>query len=344
MTDRKLLRVLSGEQMDVPPVWLMRQAGRYLPEYRATRRQAGSFLDLCYTPELACEVTLQPIRRFGFDAAILFSDILVIPDGLGQDVRFVEGTGPVLDPLDVKGIDRLAAGRVMEHLLPVFKAVSLIRGALPDAVTLIGFCGAPWTVATYMVGGKGSPDQAAARLFARSEPEAFQRLIDILVEASVHYLAEQVRSGADCLQVFDTWAGSLDPQSFERWCVEPMARIVAGVRRALNRDVPFIGFPKGRAMQLPGFAGKTMVNGVGLDWSADLKAVAAQLPAHVATQGNIDPLLMVTGGPALDEAVDRVMEVALSRPHIVNLGHGITPQGNPAHVEQLIARVRETRR
>ena len=252
MTNRRLLNILHGKTEKVPPIWLMRQAGRYLPEYLQTRAEAGSFLDLCYNPELACEVTLQPIRRFGFDASILFSDILVVPDALGRSVRFVQGEGPQLDPISVEEISDLDPALVLENLTPVFETVERIRAALPDETTFLGFCGAPWTVATYMIAGHGTPDQAPARLFARREPEAFKKLIDILVEASTLYLIKQLRCGADAVQIFDSWAGVLDDALYLSACQDPIARIVQGVRAEIP-DARIIGFPKGAGLRLPDF-------------------------------------------------------------------------------------------
>ena len=349
MAERLLLKVLRGETGARMPVWMMRQAGRYLPEYRATRAEAGSFLDLCYSPRLACEVTLQPIRRFGFDGAILFSDILVVPHALGQDVRFEEKVGPVLPALDGAGIaalvDRFEAdpGAFDRALDPVIETVALLRAALPDEVTLLGFCGAPWTVATYMVGGRGSPDQAAARLFALREPETFDRLLACLARASVRYLSRQIAAGCDAVQVFDSWAGSLSPAGFERYSVGPIAAIRQGLAGA-HPQAPVIGFAKGVMHGVGGFAHATGVDAVGLDWTVDVAEARRQLAArglgHVATQGNIDPLLMVTGGAALDAAVDRMLEGAAGSPHVANLGHGITPEGSVEAVQRFIARVR----
>lgn len=346
MSDRLLLRVLKGEVGERMPVWMMRQAGRYLPEYRATRAEAGSFLDLCYTPRLACEVTLQPIRRFGFDGSILFSDILVVPHALGQDVRFEEGIGPVLPPLSVDDIDAMIAGfeddpsAFDRHLDPVMETVALLRASLPDEVTLLGFCGAPWTVATYMIGGRGSPDQARARQFALLHPQTFARLMDLLARASQRYLSRQIEAGADAVQIFDSWAGSLSPDGFERWSVAPVKVIAEGLRGS-HPDTPVIGFAKGAMHALGRFASETGVQAVGLDWTIDVAEARRQLPASMVTQGNIDPQLMVAGGEGLDEAVDRMMKGAAGVPHVANLGHGITPDGRLENVERFIARVRD---
>lgn len=336
---RKLLSVLQGHNVKPFPTWIMRQAGRYLPEYRQVRKEAGSFLDLCYTPEFSIEVTMQPIRRFGFDAAILFSDILVVPDALGQDVRFEEGVGPVLGPLPDNLFEAYNAEDFIDYLEPVFEAVRGIRSELPDDVTLLGFCGSPWTVATYMVGGKGSPDQAKARLFARHYPEKFEKLLDLLVEVSSLYLIRQLEAGADALQVFESWGGSLTPYDFEQYVLKPTQRIVERVRQE-KPDALFIGFPKGAGLKIADYALQTGVNGVGIDWTQPVSSVRSLIGSKIATQGNIDPLLMVTGGRALDEAVDKLLAEVDNTPHIINLGHGITPDGKAEHVEQLLKRVR----
>jgi len=335
---RKVLEVLKGKSFEVPPIWLMRQAGRYLPEYRETRKQAGGFLDLCYNPELAIEVTLQPIRRFGFDASILFSDILVIPDALGRKVEFKEGEGPVLKPIEISEIDKLNTDGFLDHLKPVLETVTGLRGALPNETTLIGFCGAPWTVATYMIAGHGTSDQAPARLFAHQHPQEFQKLIDILVEASSAYLVAQFRAGADMVQVFDSWAGILGGDQFQKWCIKPMARIVENVRKEIP-DAPIIGFPKGAGSQYYGYREATGVNGLGLDWAVPMKQ-AKDLQEEGAVQGLLDPLRVIAGGAALDEGIDEIIENLGRGPLIFNLGHGITPQAPIAHVEQLLARIR----
>ena len=338
---KKMMRVLEGHTAKgAPPVWVMRQAGRYLPEYRKVRAEAGSFLDLCYNPLLATEVTLQPIRRFGFDAAILFSDILVVPHALGRDVRFVEGEGPQLDPIDVDGIERLfevSDENVLRHLEPVLETVSRLRGDLPPETTLLGFCGAPWTVATYMVAGGGTRDQLPARLMALENEKAFSRLIDRLVDASAAYLVAQLRVGADAVKIFDSWAGVLDGPAFRCWCVEPVARIV----RAVKEQVPgarVIGFPKG-ADTLNGYAAETGVDVLALDWTVPL-ATARQLQQGGPVQGLLDPARLIVGGQALDDGVDAVMDALAGGPFIFNLGHGITPQTPPEHVARMVERVR----
>lgn len=337
-SDRRLLRVLDGDRLWPPPVWMMRQAGRYLPEYRETRARAGSFLDLCYTPDLATEVTLQPIRRFGFDAAILFSDILVVPDALGQKVWFVEGEGPRLEPVDLSSL-KLEPQRVVSRLEPVIETVSRIRAELPKETALLGFCGAPWTLVTYMIAGRGTPDQLPARRAALVDPVGIDRLIDILVEASIGYLVAQLQAGADAVQIFDTWAGSLDDASFHRFVIEPTRRIVLGVRAQVP-GARVIGFPKGAGGHLPAFVAQTGVTGVGIDWQASLDFVRDQVQPFVPVQGNLDPLHLVTGGDMLDAAIDRVLDRLGAGRMIFNLGHGITPDGGIDNVARMLARVR----
>lgn len=335
---RRLLRVLAGERLWPPPVWMMRQAGRYLPEYRATRAQAGSFLDLCYAPALATEVTLQPIRRFGFDAAILFSDILVVPDALGQKVWFVEGEGPRLEPIDLARPD-LEPHRLLTRLEPVIETVSRIRAELPDETTLLGFCGAPWTLLTYMIAGRGTPDQMPARRAALTDPSGVDRLVDMLVDASIAYLAAQLRAGADAVQIFDTWAGVLDDAGFRRFVIEPTKRIVEGVRAQIP-GARIIGFPKGAGGHLPAFVAETGVDAVGIDWQASLDFVRDNVQPLVPVQGNLDPLHMVTGGEMLDAAIDRILDRLGEGRLIFNLGHGITPDGSIENVARMVARVR----
>ncbi len=340
--NKTLLEVLEGVVRSPPPVWMMRQAGRYLPEYRALREKAGEFLNLIFTPEYAAEVTLQPIRRFGFDAAILFSDILVVPHALGQAVRFAAGEGPRLEPLaDGQALKRLAGAVDQNVLAPIYETVALVRAKLDGGTALLGFCGAPWTVASYMVAGQGTPDQAPARLFAYREPEAFAGLIDILVEASAAYLVRQLQAGADAVQIFDTWAGVLPPEEFARWCIEPTRRIVAKVRAAVP-GAKVIGFPRGAGALLARYVEEIPLDAVGLDWSVDRGFVRDRVQSRVAVQGNLDPLVLVAGGAALDRAVDAVMDAFSGQPFIFNLGHGIVPQTPIAHVERMLARVRGT--
>jgi len=337
---KPILEVLSGRPQAVPPVWFMRQAGRYLPEYRALRERAGSFLDLCFTPELAAEVTLQPIRRFGFDAAILFSDILVVPHALGRSVTFEAGEGPRLEPLDdAAKLNALAASEDGRVFAPVYEAVRQVKGALPANVALLGFCGAPWTVATYMVAGCGTPDQAPARLMAYREPQAFARMIDILVAVSSRYLVAQLTAGADAVQIFDTWAGVLPTAEFERWCVAPVRRMVENVRREIP-GARIIGFPRGAGAALTRYLDAVPVDAVSIDWAAEPSFVRAQVQSRVAVQGNLDPLVLLAGGAALDRAVDDILQNYGQGPLIFNLGHGILPPTPIAHVEQTLRRIR----
>lgn len=335
----KLLKVLEGETVFPPPVWMMRQAGRYLPEYRQTRKQAGSFLDLCYNPELATEVTLQPIRRYGFDAAILFSDILVVPHALGRDLRFSEGHGPLLTPINAEEVAGIDPSMFHVNLQPVYEAVSSIRAALQRDTALLGFCGAPWTVATYMIAGKGTPDQAPARLFAYRYPEAFDALLELLADQSAYYLLRQLEAGADAVQIFDSWAGVLDETMFERACIRPVKRMVDQVR-AKRPDAKIIGFAKGTSALLRGYREQTGVDAVGLDWAMPAW-LAQEIQSGGPVQGNLDPLAVVAGGRALDEGVDRVLQVLGDGPLIFNLGHGITPEADPANVQRMIDRVRK---
>lgn len=337
---KPFIDVLSGQRQAVPPMWMMRQAGRYLPEYREVRAKAGGFLDLCFNPALAAEVTLQPIRRFGFDAAIIFSDILVIPYALGRSVRFEVGEGPRLEPLDDPAkVATLAAHADFGKLEPVFEALKIVRAALDPKMALIGFCGAPWTVATYMVAGHGTPDQAPARMMAYRHPEAFAKIIDVLVESSIDYLLAQLAAGADALQIFDTWAGVLPPAEFARWSTAPTRRIVEGVRAKVP-DAKIIGFPRGAGAQLPGYVEATGVNAVSIDWTAEPAFIRERVQGKVAVQGNLDPLALITGGAALDRAVDDVLANFAQGRFIFNLGHGIQPETPIAHVEQMIKRVR----
>ncbi|MGN6549539.1 MAG: uroporphyrinogen decarboxylase [Pararhizobium sp.] len=332
------MRVLDGETVFPPPVWIMRQAGRYLPEYRETRRKAESFLDLCYSPELASEVTLQPIRRFSFDAAILFSDILVIPDALKRGVRFIEGEGPAMEPIDAQQIGALRPEGVLDHLAPVMETVRRVRGELPDETALLGFCGAPWTVATYMIAGRGTPDQAPARLFAHRDRPAFEALLALLADVSADYLVAQLEAGADAVQIFDSWAGVLDEEGFEAFAVKPVRRMVERVRRS-KPQAKIIAFAKGAGVRLAGYRAKTGADAVGLDWMVPLD-FARTLQAEGAVQGNLDPTRLVAGGRALDAGIDAILEALGNGPLIFNLGHGITPDADPGNVARLVARVR----
>jgi uroporphyrinogen decarboxylase len=338
MVERRVMKVLNGETLTPPPIWLMRQAGRYLPEYRETRKEAGSFLDLCYNPKLATEVTLQPIRRFGLDAAILFSDILVIPDALNRNVTFTEGRGPAMDPIDVSGIEALKADTVLAHLSPVFEAVRSLRGTLSAETTLLGFCGAPWTVATYMIAGHGTPDQAPARLFGYQHPEAMEKLLAFLAEVSADYLVEQLDAGADAVQIFDSWAGVLGEKEFEDYAVKPVARIIESVR-ARRPNAKIIAFAKGAGILLKDYRQKTKADAIGLDWSVPL-SFARDLQKDGPVQGNLDPMRMVAGGKALRDGIDAILDCLGNGPLIFNLGHGITPQADPENVGRLVEQVR----
>lgn len=338
---KTLLRVLSGEAVSPPPIWLMRQAGRYLPEYRKVREQAGSFLDLCYSPELAEEVTLQPIRRFGFDAAILFADILLIPHALGQELTFVAGEGPRLEPIgDAQALGALGpADAIDETLAPVYQTVSRLKHSLPADTTLIGFAGAPWTVATYMVAGQGTADQAPARRWSYEDPDGFEALIERVTDATIHYLGRQIEAGAEVVMLFDTWAGALAPGPFRRFVIEPTQRIVRTLK-AGHPGVPVIGFPRGAAAMAGVYSERTGINALAADTATPLEWLDGQVPPRVALQGNLDPMLLVTGGEALTETARRLVGDMEGRPYIFNLGHGITPDADPDHVEALVAAVR----
>lgn len=337
---KPFLRALAGETVSPPPFWLMRQAGRYLPEYRATRTQAGSFLDLCYNPELAVEVTLQPLRRYGFDAAILFSDILVVPDGLGQQVAFKEGEGPVLTPIrSASDLDGLDISGLHDRMAPVYATVNGLSKAIPATTALIGFSGAPWTVATYMVEGGGSKDFANTKRLMWSEPETFARLMDLLVEATGQYLIRQIDNGAEAIQIFDTWAGALPETEFRQWVIEPARKLVERIH-AERPGVPVIGFPRGAGILYEAYVTETKVNGVSLDTSVPLDWAARVLQPKCTVQGNLDPILLVAGGEALDSGIDRILNALGKGPFIFNLGHGIIPPTPPENVARLAQRVK----
>ena len=333
-----MVRVLKGETVFPPPVWMMRQAGRYLPEYRATRATAGGFLDLCYNPDFAVEVTLQPIRRFGFDASILFSDILVVPHALGRDLRFEEGEGPRMTPIRPDEIAQLDDSMFHVNLSPVYETVRRLRRELPAETTLIGFCGAPWTLATYMIAGRGTPDQAPARLFAYRHPVEFEQFLTRLADLSADYLIRQIEAGADVVQIFDSWAGVLDEASFDAFCVRPVARIVSKVRAA-KPDALIVGFPRGAGALYDGYRERTGVDAVGLDWTVPL-AQAKRLQQGGAVQGNLDPMRLVAGGEALRNGVSDILDGLGRGPLIFNLGHGITPETPIAHVDDMLRQVR----
>jgi uroporphyrinogen decarboxylase len=338
--NKPLLRVLAGGQEAVPPIWLMRQAGRYLPEYRAIREQAGSFLNLCFDAKRAAEVTLQPIHRFGFDAAIIFADILLVPHALGQRVTFEEGEGPRLDALkDPSALKVLLREIDHSRLEPVYETIARVKQDLPPAVALLGFCGAPWTVATYMVAGCGTIDQLPARTFAYQHPEAFAKFIDVLVEASASYLIRQFAAGVDAVQIFDTWAGVLPADEFRKWCIEPCSRMVAAVRKQIP-GAKIIGFPRGAASELECYLEAVAVDAIGLDWTVELAFARNRIQKRRPIQGNLDPLALLIGGAALDRSIDAILEALTSGPFIFNLGHGVLPDTPIAHVERLVARVR----
>jgi uroporphyrinogen decarboxylase len=316
----------------------MRQAGRYLPEYRALRATKGGFLDLCYDPEAACEVTLQPIRRFGFDGAILFSDILVIPHALGQNLWFEEGEGPRLAPALLDGLLN-GLTQAPERLSPIYETIRRVAASLPPQTTFLGFAGSPWTIATYMVAGQGSKDQSAARSLAYRDPHAFGTLIETITALTIDYLVAQIEAGVEAVQLFDSWAGSLSPAQFERWVITPNAAIVAGVR-ARAPHARIIGFPKGAGAKLVDYAAHVGMDAVGLDETIDPDWADKTLPKGLPVQGNLDPMALLAGGAALDAAIERILGAFRERPHIFNLGHGIVPQVPIAHVEQLLHRVR----
>ena len=330
-----LVRTLRGERVSPAPIWFMRQAGRYLPEYRELRTKAASFLEFCYSPDLAVEATLQPMRRYDFDASIVFSDILVLPDALGQKTWFVQGEGPRLEPLT--DVASLTMDGFDAHLAPVYEAIGRLRAELPPEKALLGFCGAPWTLATYMIAGKGGGDQFAARKAAAADPTAFQALIDLLVEACARHLIAQARAGADALQIFDSWASALDEEGFSQWSIRPIGDIVNKVRAETN--VPIIGFPRGAGAGYMPFVDETRVDAVSLDWSVPMD-FAKELQAKVCVQGNLDPARLVAGGPQLDAAVDRICAALGDGPFIFNLGHGISLETPPEHVTQVIDRVK----
>ena len=336
--DRPLLAVLRGERRDPPPVWLMRQAGRYLPEYRALRAEKGGFLELCYDPQAAAEITLQPIRRFGFDGAILFSDILVIPHAMGQQLWFETGEGPRLAPSLLDG-DFASLVPEKARLDPIYETVRRVVADLPPATTMLGFAGSPWTVATYMVAGQGTKDQNPARRLAYRDSAAFQRLIDAIVGATVDYLVGQIDAGVEAVQLFDSWAGSLAPDEFLRWVVAPNRAIVEQLR-ARRPNVPIIGFPKGIGEKLPVYARETQVDALGIDETIDPAWADENLPKGLPVQGNLDPLALIAGGSAVENAVNRIRTAFSKRPHIFNLGHGILPDTPVVHVENLMAMIR----
>lgn len=341
MTQKTILRALAGERLPVPPIWMMRQAGRYLPEYRATRAQAGDFLSLCYTPDLAAEVTLQPIRRYGFDAAILFADILLIPQALGADVWFVTGEGPRLSAItDAAGVAALKpADQVHEKLAPVYETLRILSRELPRETTLIGFAGAPWTVATYMVAGRGTPDQAPAHALKAADRLAFAALIDRITDATIEYLSAQIEAGAEVVKLFDSWAGSLKGADFDDFALAPAKRIIAALKTRYPH-IPVIAFPREAGPRYVGFAEATGADCVALDQFTDADWAAAHVQTDGCVQGNLNPALLVEGGPRLVNETRRIARAFSGGPHIFNLGHGITPDADPDNVSRMIEALR----
>ncbi len=342
MAQTKLfLQTLKSEQTEKVPFWYMRQAGRYLPEYMERRQTAGSFLDLCYSPEFAVEVTLQPLRRYHMDAAILFSDILVVPQAMGQHLEFRQGEGPVLTPVDTpEKIDALHMDIFHNHLAPVYETVNRLSKEIPETTTLIGFAGAPWTVATYMVAGHGSPDQAAARSLAYQNEGTFQKLIDLLVKATSEYLIRQIEQGAEVIQLFDTWAGNLPDDQFRNWAIAPVKCIVENIR-AVDKEIPIIGFPRGAGSRYPEYIKATGVTAVSIDTTMPLEWARDNVQTLCPVQGNLDPLLLVAGGPQLDDRVKEILSVLGNGSFIFNLGHGIVPQTPPENVARVSDLIRE---
>jgi len=341
MAEKMILRALAGETLETSPIWMMRQAGRYLPEYRATRAQAGDFLSLCYNSKLAAEVTLQPIRRYGFDASILFADILLLPQALGADLWFVTGEGPRLSTIETQAdFDKLnAASAIHETLNPVYETVRILRRELPKETTLIGFAGAPWTVATYMVAGRGTPDQGPAHKLKDENPEVFDQIINILIEGTVDYLSKQIEAGAEVVKLFDSWAGSLKGADFDRYALEPAKKIIAELK-ARHPDVPVIAFPRGAGERYVGFAKATGADCVALDDGVTPEWAAANVQVDACVQGNLKSSHMVSGGQDLVDETRKIVEALGKGPHIFNLGHGITPDADPENVQLMIDTVR----
>jgi len=341
MATKKMMRALAGETQSPPPVWMMRQAGRYLPEYRATRGEAGDFLSLCYNPELAAEVSLQPIRRYGMDAAIMFADILLVPQALGADLWFEAGEGPRLSTIsNAADMDRLKpSDAIHEHLAPIYQTIKLVSERLPKETTLIGFAGAPWTVATYMIAGRGTPDQAPAHALRQSDPATFDALMDLLTDATITYLLAQVAAGAEVVKLFDSWAGSLKGEAFDKYALEPTKKIVTALK-AQHPDLPIIAFPREAGTKFEGFARATGADCVALDTAVDATWAAKVLQPDSCVQGNLDPRHMVTGGQDLIDETKRIVDVFSQGPHIFNLGHGITPDADPANVDVMLKAIR----
>ena len=339
---KTILKALAGEPQDVPPIWMMRQAGRYLPEYRATRAQAGDFLSLCYNPELAAEVTLQPIRRYGFDAAILFADILLIPQALGADLWFVTGEGPRLSTITAQSdFDKLSpVADIHETLNPIYETVKILSGELPKETTLIGFAGAPWTVATYMIAGRGTPDQAPAHALMQENTALFEALLDRITAATVEYLSAQIKAGAEVVKIFDSWAGSLKGEAFRKYALEPCRKITTALKER-HPEIPVIGFPREAGEFYLGFAKETGIDCLALDNSVSPDWAASNLQVDGCVQGNLASRHMVTGGQQLVDETRKIVKAFSQGPHIFNLGHGITPDADPDNVQRMIDTVRE---
>ena len=342
-SNKNILRALAGETLKTPPIWVMRQAGRYLPEYRKLRAKAGDFLSLCYNSELAAEVTLQPIERFKLDAAIIFADILLIPQALGSELSFLEGDGPRLSRISNKNdiLKLKPANSIHEHLEPIYNTVSLVAEQLSPKVALIGFAGAPWTVATYMIAGKGTKDQGPAHKFLKEDKDSFEMLINLLTEATILYLSKQIDAGAEVIKIFDSWAGSLKEEDFVKYAVEPVKKIITALNK-LHPDVPIIAFPRGAGLKYIDFANETGANCIAIDHSVDPEWAAKNLQIDSCIQGNLNPKHMVTGGKALLEETTKILDCFSNGPHIFNLGHGITPDGKPENLQLMIDRIRST--
>jgi len=342
-SNKNILRALAGETLKTPPIWVMRQAGRYLPEYRKLRAKAGDFLSLCYNSELAAEVTLQPIERFKLDAAIIFADILLIPQALGSELSFLEGEGPRLSRISNKNdiLKLKPANSIHEHLAPIYNTVNLVAEQLSPKVALIGFAGAPWTVATYMIAGKGTKGQGPAHKFLREDKNSFEMLINLLTEATILYLSKQIDAGAEVIKIFDSWAGSLKGEDFVKYAVEPVKKIITALNK-LHPDVPIIAFPRGAGLKYIDFANETGANCIAIDHSVDSEWAAKNLQTDSCVQGNLNPKHMVTGGKALLEETTKILGFFSNGPHIFNLGHGITPDGKPENLQLMIDKIRST--
>ena len=340
-SNKNILRALAGETLKTPPIWVMRQAGRYLPEYRKLRAKAGDFLSLCYNSELAAEVTLQPIERFKLDAAIIFADILLIPQALGSELSFLEGDGPRLSRISNKNdiLKLKPVNSIHEHLEPIYNTVSLVAEQLPPKVALIGFAGAPWTVATYMIAGKGTKDQGPAHKFLKEDKDSFEILINLLTEATIFYLSKQIDAGAEVIKIFDSWAGSLKEEDFVKYAIEPVKKIITALNK-LHPDVPIIAFPREAGLKYIDFANETGANCIAIDHSVDPEWAAKNLQIDSCIQGNLNPKHMVTGGKALLEETTKILDCFSNGPHIFNLGHGITPDGKPENLQLMIDKIR----